>query len=332
VLADAAGGDLLPHPGSNGSAAESPSALGRSDRARHATADPYALPQGELSAPGGSASNGLASPSAERRSSGSLVADQATHTASDRRPRTGIEVVELPEPETPEAGEPVTNPDGSWEWKDRHLTAEQCAIADQALDKCRAAEGRNVFGSYREAGLTPAMRRIESQLDNGYLVPETDRFALKSADRFKEKLADRISAQPGIPAQLLAAQIHDAIRYTFLLEPDHYTEGVRQVSEALEKGGYELTFRKPSWGSQDYKGVNTQWQMASGDVIFEVQFHTPDSWRAKQRNHEAYERLSSPTTPPDVRRRLDSEQRETFKTVLVPPGAESISSYRKDRP
>ena len=41
-----------------------------------------------------------------------------------------------------------------------------------------------------EHGLTPAMRRIEAELDHGELVAETEEFALKSADRFKEKLAE----------------------------------------------------------------------------------------------------------------------------------------------
>ena len=46
-----------------------------------------------------------------------------------------------------------------------------------------------MFGSYGDTGLTPAMRRIEDQLEHGELVPETEKYALKSLDRFQEKLA-----------------------------------------------------------------------------------------------------------------------------------------------
>ena len=37
------------------------------------------------------------------------------------------------------------------------------------------------------------MRRIEDQLEHGELVPETEKYALKSLDRFQEKLAAMIA-------------------------------------------------------------------------------------------------------------------------------------------
>ncbi len=73
------------------------------------------------------------------------------------------------------------------------LTPEQVRIAVRAHGRCRLAEGRSVFGTYGESGLTPAMRRIEEELDHGKLVPDTEKYALKSLDRFQEKLAKRIA-------------------------------------------------------------------------------------------------------------------------------------------
>ena len=70
------------------------------------------------------------------------------------------------------------------------LTPEQVRIAVRAHGRCRLAEGRSVFGTYGESGLTPAMRRIEEELDHGKLVPDTEKYALKSLDRFQEKLAN----------------------------------------------------------------------------------------------------------------------------------------------
>ena len=40
------------------------------------------------------------------------------------------------------------------------------------------------------------MRRVEAELEHGTLVPDTEKFALKSPDRFKEKLAKMISVEP----------------------------------------------------------------------------------------------------------------------------------------
>ena len=76
--------------------------------------------------------------------------------------------------------EPLTGPDGSWGWNGRYLTPEERQVAEQALGRCRVAEGRNVFGSYGHSGLTPAMRRIEAQLEHGQLLPDTESCALKS--------------------------------------------------------------------------------------------------------------------------------------------------------
>ena len=92
---------------------------------------------------------------------------------------------------------PRTRADGSWEWKGQRLKSGECKIAEEMLGRCRAAEGRTVFGTYGDTGLTPAMRRVEAQLEHGQLVPDTEKFALKSADRFKEKLAKLIARIPG---------------------------------------------------------------------------------------------------------------------------------------
>src|SRR5215471_2159525 len=91
---------------------------------------------------------------------------------------------------------PRVDPDGSWHWKGRDLTSERSRIADQALAKCRDAEGRDPDGNYGDHGLTLAMRRIEAQLDHGHLVKDTEKFALKDPDRFKEKLAKLIARYP----------------------------------------------------------------------------------------------------------------------------------------
>lgn len=57
------------------------------------------------------------------------------------------------------------------------------------------------------------MRRVEAELEHGRLAgcPE---FALKSKDRFKEKLAKEIQRNPDEESEKLAASIHDAVRYT----------------------------------------------------------------------------------------------------------------------
>ncbi|MGD0685418.1 MAG: hypothetical protein ABSA03_09905, partial [Streptosporangiaceae bacterium] len=121
------------------------------------------------------------------------------------------------------------------------LTPEQVRIAVRALGQCRLAEGRSVFGGYGERGLTPAMRRIEEQLEHGELVPDTEKYALKSLDRFQEKLAKAIHDEPDKSAEEHAAEIHDGVRYTFLFSRDTYVQNLYATSSKLEEEGFMLS-------------------------------------------------------------------------------------------
>jgi hypothetical protein len=187
-----------------------------------------------------------------------------------------------------------------------------------------------VFGGYGENGLTPAMRRIEGQLEHGNLVPETEKYALKGLDRFQEKLAKLIARFPGNDAVDLATGIHDGIRYTFLFEADQYVDGVEETSERLKEDGYDLIELKPSWDSDEYKGVNSSWRDSASGVLFEVQWHTPASWEAKQKTHDAYEEINDVTTPVEEVERLRDYQRAICAEVPIPPGAQQIRWYKKE--
>jgi hypothetical protein len=220
--------------------------------------------------------------------------------------------------------------DGGWKWKGLELDPAANRIADQAIAARREAEGRDDAGNYGEAGITPAMRRIEAELEHGTLVPDTERFALKSPDRFKEKLAKALGAEPDTSPADLASTVHDGIRYTFTFDERHYSDGVRQAERELGAGGFELTGRKPNWRGTEYKGINSQWCDSHSGQLFEVQFHTPESWDAKQRTHDAYERIECPSTSPQERSRLGKFQREVVAAVRTPPGALEFESYKAE--
>ncbi|MEV0406478.1 hypothetical protein [Actinoallomurus sp. NPDC050550] len=113
------------------------------------------------------------------------------------------------------AERPVSTADGGWQWEGLRLTPEDNLIADQALDARRLAEGRDTDGEYGDRGLTPDMRRVEQESPYGELVPGTEKHALEGSDRFKEKLAKRITLEPDKSTAELAADIHDNIRHTF---------------------------------------------------------------------------------------------------------------------
>jgi hypothetical protein len=210
------------------------------------------------------------------------------------------------------------------------LTPEQVRIAVRAHGQCRLAEGRSVFGSYGDSGLTPAMRRIEEQLDHGELAPDTEKYALKSLDRFQEKLAKLIDDEPGMTPEELAEGIHDGVRYTFIFDADKYAHSVRNAQARLEEQGYSLQLLRNTWDSDQYKGINSRWYDPASGKEFEVQFHTSDSWEAKQRTHDAYERIDALGTPTDERERLKAYQREVCASIPIPQGCLEMADYLEE--
>jgi hypothetical protein len=276
-------------------------------------------------------------PEPSRASEAEVPTDEGSTSAGDRRDADGKAAAdEQPAPDSEAArpsdseDEPRSGPDGSWEWKNCTLTPDQSELADQGLEGCREVEGRDQSGGYGQRGLTLAMRRIEAQLDHCELGPDTEKFALKSADRFKEKFAKLIQRHPDENPEELLNQIHDAIRYTFLSDTAEYVLGFWEATANLQNQGYELMARINNWGDAEYKGLNTRWRDHESGLLFEVQFHTPESRHAKQQTHEPYEKINDARTPVAELEQLRQYQQEVSAQIPMPPGWQSIPSYRKE--
>jgi hypothetical protein len=225
---------------------------------------------------------------------------------------------------------PERTTEGGWKWKGLELDPAANRIADDAIAARREGEGRDAEGNYAEAGITPAMRCIEAELEHGSLVPDTERFALKSPDRFKEKLAKLIADEPDKPPAEHCREIHDGIRYTFILDADAYSRDVLTGCAQLKGHGYELVVLKNTWESAEYKGINSRWLDSELDVLFEVQFHTRESWSAKQQTHDSYERINDLTTPTAERERLRHYQGLIAGQLEAPHGWREIHDYRQE--
>jgi hypothetical protein len=200
---------------------------------------------------------------------------------------------------------------------------------NQYLDPERHAQTKDVIGGLRrtERKLTEHVR--EAERDNtcsGWL--EGLEYRLKGEDRLKEKIAEKIAHQPNRAPAEVARQTSDAIRYTFCFESASYSDGYRDVKQRLEAREYRMVYSKNHWRDDlEYKGINTRWATLEGQR-FEVQFHTPESYHAKQEvTHGSYERLRNPLTQDDERQELRLYQREVCRSIGVPEGATSIADY-----
>jgi len=159
------------------------------------------------------------------------------------------------------------------------------------------------------------------------------KFRLKGEDRLKEKIAEKVEHEPGrTPAEALG-KINDAIRYTFCFEAASYADGYHEVKHWLEARKYKMVYSKNHWRDDlEYKGLNTRWITTEGRR-FEIQFHTAESFHAKQQvTHKSYERLRNPLTSDDERQELRAFQRDVCSRLAVPEDAAAISDYPPERP
>jgi hypothetical protein len=224
--------------------------------------------------------------------------------------------------------EPVTaavdrsrDPEGSWRGDgNQYLSPEQHAGTNDEIAVVRRIEEK----------LTEHMKEVERENScGGWLVGLEHR--LKGDDRLKEKIAERIEHEPDRTAAEAIREINDAIRYTFRFEPASYSDGYWDVKQRLETHGYRMFYSKNHWRDDpEYKGINARWLTPEGQR-FEVQFHTAESFHAKQEvTHGAYERSRNPLTGRRERRELEAFQRGVCSFITVPGEIGSIPDFKED--
>ncbi|PSJ28772.1 hypothetical protein B7P34_10805 [Streptosporangium nondiastaticum] len=213
---------------------------------------------------------------------------------------------------------------GAWEGEDYSLTPEQNRVITERWKRAEAA---------RE-GMDAMMKGIQQETAQSHGSKlEGLEYSLKDVDSFRRKAASA-AEDKGFPVEKTAQSIHDLNRYTLTFEPGAYTEGVDRTYERLREAGYEPISEKNTWEDPVYKGVNTSWQHTQSEEKFELQFHTPDSFKAKMENHELYElsrgkELENLSQGDDdlkesYRNAANLLQNERYKNVEIPPGQERI--------
>jgi hypothetical protein len=213
--------------------------------------------------------------------------------------------------------------EGSWRGDGAHyLNPEQHREVSEEITRVREIQ----------KGLTEYIVKAEQENACGGWLEGLDHH-IKSEDRIKEKVAEIVKRMHDKTAEDIVRELPDVIRYTFCFEPNNYATGYWDVKQRLEQQGHSMVYSKNHWQDDpEYKGINTRWDMPGGQR-FELQFHTPESYCAKQEvTHGSYERLRYPLTQDEERRELRSFQREVCRWIGVPEGAAAIPDYPSERP
>jgi hypothetical protein len=200
---------------------------------------------------------------------------------------------------------------------------------NQYLDPDQHAQTSEVIAdvSRSEKKLTEHMGEAErANAYGGWL--EGTKHCLKGEERLKEKVANELGITPAMTPRDAINKLNDAIRYTFCFESANYSDGYLNVKERLEAREYRMVYSKNHWRDDpEYKGINTRWVTPEGQR-FEVQFHTAESYHAKQEvTHGSYERLRNPLTEDGERSELEAFQREVSSWISVPDRALEIPDY-----
>jgi hypothetical protein len=213
------------------------------------------------------------------------------------------------------------DPEGSWRGDgNQYLNPEQHAQAKDVIAGVQEAEKR----------LTKDMTAVGRDNTCGGALAGME-FRLKGEDRLKEKIAEKIEHEPGRAPSDALREISDAIRYTFCLEQDNYADGYRDLKRRLEADEHRMIYSRNHWRDDpEYKGINTRWVTPEGQR-FEVQFHTSESFYAKQQlTHVSYERGRNRLTGRSERRDIEAFQREVCAFITMPSEVESIPSYQEE--
>ncbi|MFI8993776.1 hypothetical protein [Streptomyces sp. NPDC053542] len=204
-------------------------------------------------------------------------------------------------------------PDGSWAGENGlRLDREANAAADDFMRRSADAEPR----------ITESMQGIAGKVDDGKLIGLE--YRLKGEDSLKRKLATDMLEDIGVDHGRVLGDIKDSIRYTMEVPANNYTHGVQQAIHDLQAKGFENVTFKNTWDSAGYKGINSTWRDPVSGQVFELQFHTADSFAAKMDGHALYEKERLPGVTPDELAAIKAEQSDLFGKVPVPHDAGAI--------
>ncbi|MER7959984.1 RHS repeat-associated core domain-containing protein [Streptomyces sp. NPDC096030] len=155
------------------------------------------------------------------------------------------------------------------------LAAETAEAAADVSPYGKAALKLHQEGMAREPGLTESMKKIRNKLGGKLSGPQHRVKSVKSikANLIRDEVPD--------DADISAASISDLNRYTVVHGSGKYVRNTNAWTTELEKK-YTLVSSSNFWGNENRKGFSTTWRTEDG-VLFEVQFHTLESYAAGKR-------------------------------------------------
>lgn len=172
---------------------------------------------------------------------------------------------------------------------------------------------------------------LHSVAGNGEFYGEE--FRLKEQATIEEKITRWTTGDEPLKDSVLEAGqgMNDTLRYTVHYQPDAYGESTRKALVQLmgKPEVAELRIYNAWENDKPYNGINVEVHMADG-MIWELQFHTPDSQVVKNEQHDLY-KAQRATTDRAEKARLDQEMRSLADGLERPHGLEEVPTGDRQR-
>lgn len=148
---------------------------------------------------------------------------------------------------------------------------------------------------------------------------------LKTQESLARKLETK-SASKGLTVNQYKAKVADALRYTMIAPPGEYGPTTQAAIDDFRARGYEVEVENTWNPDASYKGINTN--MKKDGLVFEVQFHTEDSFRVKTEQHSLYGLVRDPNEPPTPAQRAaaTATMLANATSLDTPTGALQVAS------
>jgi hypothetical protein len=212
---------------------------------------------------------------------------------------------------------PFGPPNAAWRHPDdpnKALHPDENAAVDKFLDDARKTEERT----------TPSI--LKAIDENGGRAIGLD-YRLKGEDSLKLKVANALDMDDERDIDRALKGVNDSVRYTAEFDSKRYTKGVDNVHDSLRRDGFEPNGDRGRYNwdpGPGYKGINSTWRDPQTGTQVEVQYHTADSFKAKQVTHDLYDQMKLEKYGSEKWQELADKQGEVFGSVPIPDGVESL--------
>ena len=178
-------------------------------------------------------------------------------------------------------------------------------------------EGELKKANENQENVTPILERIDKETDGIYMIGKE--YMVKTEKSLKEKIESLCIHRDNLEKAFERPLLWDVLRYTFILPYDNFKEKLFEINSKIRGDDISVEWESNSYCDGNiYKGINNNYSY--NGYLFEIQFHTQESFALKQEIHGEYEefRLS---IDPVKRCKLYTSMLEKSRKIanIIPP-------------